>query len=75
MRVLLLLAPLLLLAGCNPANDPLLVQTGAPPPPVPHYASLSSVSKACDEGRAVYVYESGWGAGIAIVENAAECAS
>ena len=70
----------LLVAGCG-ASDPVarhaaeVVEVEAAKPPVDFYRRLNNVYKACDEGRAVYVYSAGYSGGIAIVENAAECAA
>ena len=38
-------------------------------------STFSRVRKVCDEGRAVYLFKLGNGGGIAVAENAKECAT
>lgn len=51
------------LVGCHKNQTTKVANTGA----------IGTVSKVCDEGRAIYTYKSGDAGGVAIVENAGEC--
>ena len=52
------------LAGCQEGGGEIVAKTG----------TIGRVQKTCDEGRAIYTYKSGYAGGIAVVENAPECA-
>lgn len=64
-----------LLAGCMPPAEPTQPSSPAPEANTSGVVRLEySTVKFCDQGRAIYVHKLGYSGGIAIVENAPECA-
>lgn len=63
-----------LLAACQPTDSGVTPVTDAPSADGSTKSLLpAEVSKFCDHGRAVYVFDGYKQGGIAVVENAAEC--
>jgi len=75
MEKILIIAALVSLGGCQPSNE--VPADATAPPPAQFGTSVQiaqDVWKSCDAGRAIYTFYGYSKGGLAVVENAAECA-